>query len=66
MKCQYKSKGPILAPQHSSTLFCTFYWARERTTWLHRSVKSLGMSHRDLKAWIRDKGDIDEVSVPAA
>jgi len=39
---------------------------REGTTWLHRSVKSLGMSHRDLKARIREEGGSDEVSVPAA
>jgi len=43
-----------------------FYGMREGTTWLHRSVKSLGMSRRDLKARIRDEGGSDVVSVPTA
>jgi len=43
----------------------SFYGMREGTTWLHCNVKSLGMSHRDLKTRIREEGSSDEVSVSA-
>jgi hypothetical protein len=44
----------------------SFLQLSEGTTWLHCSVKSLGMSHRDLKAQIKEEGGSDEVSVPIA